>query len=419
MKTILTKDNESQFYNKNANGDTLLKDGKPVFNKIKLAYYNYLLLGLKVNLKFKNYPDVTDEDILNILDRQITTAKVFDFFNIRIPEVTRHIPSNYMVSDDFNKIRFISLINNKTYITKIGKLYSNEMIAHLNNEYAFPLINYMADFLTKKYIAMQDSTYQLVINQDFEAIYNKGTEIDSCMVGDENYKFYMEAVDASAVSLQDDKGDIFARCILFNEVFDNKNTIYRYAERIYARSEYLKHVLLNKLINANKIDIYKVVGASCHNITNIKHVDGRSFEYVPLHINCNIDHIISFQDTFIFYNSETNTASNNEEGTHNLNRTDLFLTSDCVCVNCGAELETEDDSYYVEGVGNCCEDCVVYDDISQEYILASDSVEYYDCGQLYYTHEDNIDDKIFSFNNKYYHKDSLKWDDEGNIICVI
>jgi hypothetical protein len=44
------------------------------------------------------------------------------------------------------------------------------------------------------------------------------------------------------------------------------------------------------------------------------------------------------------------------------------------CAHCGECVNADDNLYYVEGVGDCCENCVVYSDYYETYILDEDAI---------------------------------------------
>ena len=108
---------------------------------------------------------------------------------------------------------------------------------------------------------------------DFKDIYNGELcegNFGSCMEDNDQFYFYTNAVDASAACLENADGYIVARCVIFNDVHDDEGNSYRLAERQYTtdEQEVLKQILVNKLIEAGRIDGYKKVGVDCHDNRN-------------------------------------------------------------------------------------------------------------------------------------------------------
>ena len=114
------------------------------------------------------------------------------------------------------------------------------------------------------------------------------------------------SVKAKAARLVEDDGMILARCIIFTEVFDEEDKVWRLAERQYAKdqSDILKRALVDALIKAGEIDGYKQVGADCGNSRGFVDVEGNSLSHKKFYIECNLDwgEYVLFS---ISYNPET------------------------------------------------------------------------------------------------------------------
>jgi hypothetical protein len=80
----------------------------------------------------------------------------------------------------------------------------------------------------------------------------------------------------------------------------------------------------------------------------------------------------------------------------------------CECASCGSRID-RDYASYVEGVGDCCEDCVVYDDLNDTMILESDSVGFYREGNYSRTNENEVGVTIHEpeDSSEYHHIDDL------------
>lgn len=152
---------------------------------------------------------------------------------------------------------------------------------------------------------------------DFEDIYNSELcegDFGSCMEDSNQFRFYTASVDASAAYLRNADGNIVARCVIFDNVLDGEDKSYRLAERQYSTDgqEVLKQILVNKLIEAGRIDGYKKVGVSCHDNRNFISASGESLRDKEFRIDCNLEEggTLSYQDSFKYYDYNTNTAYN-------------------------------------------------------------------------------------------------------------
>lgn len=156
----------------------------------------------------------------------------------------------------------------------------------------------------------------------FKRIYdsdNYDGDFGSCMShdGGSQSSFYVDAVKAKAAWLENREGRITARCVIFTDATDEDGNKWRLAERQYATDgdNVLKRMLVDKLIAANEIDAYKQIGVDCHNATAWVKNDGTSISDKRFSIECNLedDDIMSYQDSFKWYDMDNYTAYNYPE----------------------------------------------------------------------------------------------------------
>lgn len=213
------------------------------------------------------------------------------------------------------------------------------------------VVNYVCETFANKWRAARVADiprYELHIDDDFASIYGDGRRkyrIDgSCMSFDCQYKFYSDSVNAHAAYLTDIENDgaIVARCILFDEVFDEDGNKYRYAERQYSQDGdiSLKQLLVDKLIAGGHIDLYKEVGASYSDCDRIYRVSDRALlneEEFRIENTIEDGDTLSFQDTFIFLKDGYAYNKYQSGYDHKLNTCDSILNGeyddyhDCYC----------------------------------------------------------------------------------------
>lgn len=211
--------------------------------------------------------------------------------------------------------------------------------------------------------------YTLHVDDNFKAIYDsercKG-DFGSCMTDKDCWSFYRDSIDCNAAYLTDAEGDIVARCIVYQKVYDEDGCIYRLAERQYSsdQNDVLKQLLVDKLIKAGEIDGYKRVGADCHDNRNFVTNSGESMKDKTLHIECNLNpgDPLSYQDSFVFYNLGEREAYNNYDGTH-----DCYLDTTSGVLECG----------YWSEYNNCyiSEDDAMHDDYYEDWIYPEQAAE--------------------------------------------
>lgn len=282
--------------------------------------------------------------------------------------------------------------------SKAGKLFrSLALETDFGQKLPAEVLNYLCEQFTLKwraYSASQVPDVELHIDDNFKDIYDSDCclgDFGSCMVNEGQHLFYENAVNASAAYLTNANGDIIARAILFNEVWDEDNNKYRYLERQYScdSNEIYKQLLVNKLIAADKIDIYKQVGAGCRDSRLIVDKNGVSLRNKVFHIKCALynEDTLSYQDTFKYYDYDSHTAYN------------------ASCVYYTDELSTTDSRFYREGKKKR------YDEYNDEY-TTSDLVPVYYNGREMSCSEDRLDDFYYieNFNGgMYVHDSCLSW----------
>ena len=211
----------------------------------------------------------------------------------------------------------------KKYNVKISKIFLD---ACQTNKVVIgePTTIYCAEELQRRWEAYMNSvlgSLELVVDKDFHKIYNSECHagpITSCMNNKNNYHFYEKSVNASAASLIDNnqEGKIVARCIIFHDVeICNREGKYNFAERQYAvndQGDMYKHILIQKLIEAHLIDFYKVIGASCGDVTALIDANGRPLKDTKVKIAMNLKYndYLSYQDTFKNYYPDQHYAYN-------------------------------------------------------------------------------------------------------------
>lgn len=331
-------------------------------------------------------------------------------------DILGHIfKSNEYYLDDFKGvcedgdvlcIRYIRAEDERIFKMKIGKF-----VKKIIDE--FPRKEIMSDSsrtwlleqISEEWIAEMQSRndrYELRTGgcvEDFEYIYSstdQNTEYSfgSCMTNNGQYEFYSNAVNATAAWLIDKQtGYKVARCVIFNDVFDENGKHYRLAERQYSENESndLKRVLVSKLIAAKIIDGYKQVGVDCHNNRAYVSNSGESWNDKKFRVGCCLHEgdTLSYQDSFIYYDEDSEVAYNYDPGfsCEELNTTDSYYHAE------GREWDSWHEEY-------CDETTTVYYH-GREYqcdVYALDDFSWVDSREEYH----HYDDVVYS---EYYEED--------------
>ena len=288
---------------------------------------------------------------------------------------------------DITSIRYARRDNGKIYKMKAGKFYRYLLMQNpFSKGLPHEVITYLCeDFAAswRAYAAEKINGYgELVVDSDFETIYSSSCcpgDFHSCMVDDGYHTFYNDCVKASAASLRNDDGDVIARCVIYDEVFDEDGKVWRLAERQYAADQdtVKMQMLVNALIAKGRIDGYKCVGAGCGDKRAFVDVNGQSLASKRFRIACNIgdDDYVSYQDSFKYYDYDAGYADNYGAG-----ELDLAIT--------GGELEWD------------------WDDYNERNMPPSHSIEVHFDGCWYHTDDRHLEDFI-DINGNYYHEDEV------------
>lgn len=181
--------------------------------------------------------------------------------------------------------------------TEIGKLLSPSVVNWIAGDV------FTQQWCTYTYGYTPD--IELHVNDDFRSIYDsdccKGN-FGSCMVDEDRTSFYRDSVKAKAAYITDKTGLVVARSVLFTDVTDQDGKKWRLLERQYSSGgdDVLKRLLIDKLIQGDHIDGYKIVGASCHEANAFVDIHGNSLSDKKFEIGCDLEleDTLSYQDSF-------------------------------------------------------------------------------------------------------------------------
>ena len=295
--------------------------------------------------------------------------------------------------DDYNSIRYINHENNdRIFKMKCGKFFRTLILdTPFGQSLPESLINWLCKEFTlewKAYAVGKIPQNTLFVNDDFERIYSSKHlqgNFGSCMVDKEYFYFYQNSVEAKAAYLENSEGMVIARCIIYTEVFDQDDKVYRLAERQYATNgnEVYKRALIDALIAAGEIDGYKQITAGCGEPRNFVDTEGNSLFEKKFSIKCNLDYedYLSYQDSFKWYNICSRIATNYGEGDYDLATTEGELVDD--------EYDAYDDFHGY----SCYETTLCYHN-GHEYYVDVDNLGdfvWIECDQCYY-HKDDVEE---------------------------
>ena len=246
-------------------------------------------------------------------------------------------------------IRYINHSNNSgVFKMRAGRFYS-KLIDETNIGQALPqqVKTWLCEEFSQDwqvYIAGTLPNFTLIVDHDFAEIYSGeacSSGFNSCMIDRGFHSFYQDSVKAKAARLVDEDGIILARCVIFTEVLDEEDKVWRLAERQYAKdqSDILKRALVDALIKAGEIDGFKIVGADCGNSRGFVDIEGNSLSHKKFRIECNLDweDKLSYQDSFKYYNLDSNIAYNYTDSDYSYN---LDTTN--------GQLEDDEEMFYAE-----------------------------------------------------------------------
>ena len=330
----------------------------------------------------------------------------------------------------FNAIRYRNIEKDRVFKMKAGKMFNHLLSCNVITD---KLPEQIKRWLSEEFVGewidyarreIGNDDYKLHVDDNFSDIYDRdccagydtdGDSFGSCMVGDDQWYFYRDAVKAKAAYLTDSEGMIVARCIVFTDVHEvGSDKIWRLAERQYSKhcEPALQRQLVSALILGGHIDGHKVVGASCGDACKFVDCEGNSLEDKKFWINCNLEDgdTLSYQDSFKWYDHDAHRADNYGYG-----GSDLATTS--------SEFSYEDHRY---------ENWSAYND---EYISEDDAVYVESRDDYFYPHqtryaryrhndgsyhwEDCFEDDVIEINGEYYYagEDCGDYEDYGIRKC--
>ena len=302
------------------------------------------------------------------------------------------------VCEDLDKgsVRYINVERNRVFKMRAGKFMRGLILETEIGKLLSPsVVNWLAgDVFTQQwctYTYGYTPEIELHVNDDFRSIYDsdccKGN-FGSCMVDKDRTSFYHDAVKAKAAYITDKTGLIVARAVLFTDVTDQDGKKWRLLERQYSSEgdDVLKRLLIDKLIQEDYIDGYKIVGASCHEANAFVDIDGSSLSDKKFEIDCNLEleDTLSYQDSFKWYSYSRNKAYNygNSNSSYNLDTTDLNLYGDTDDEEEGGEWDAYH-QYYCDDTRLC-----------------------YRNGREIWVDSDNLDDFVWIESKREYHHEN-------------
>ena len=235
--------------------------------------------------------------------------------------------------EDFDKkaVRYVNTSTGHIYKMKAGKFFTsiikeNELGLILSEQ----VINWLSEEFTQDWQTFsigQTPEVEFHVDDNFSLIYDEDACRDfdgcSCMVGRNRHGFYENSVDAKAAYLLDKDGYVLSRAIIFTDVTDSEGNNWRLLERQYAResNDVLKRLLIDCCIKGGHIDGYKQVGAGCSEANAFVANDGSSLAHKKFSIRCELGiyDVLSYQDSFKYYDSNNEIAFNHADVRYNYN----------------------------------------------------------------------------------------------------
>ena len=361
-------------------------------------YRRYFAIASMAELKYTLMCDIKEEMINRCHYPVVLMSETF-YSNIFSTDECCGIPSN----GEVGYVRYVTHQKNrdgKIYKMKSGKFFKKLLLeTKLGQALPEQVINWMCEEFTtdwQSYVTRQMPHFTLNVDDDFERIYSYDRsdgcthDFGSCMMDDGQHLFYRDCVKAKAASLVNDKGKVIARCIIFTEARDEDGKVWRLAERQYAQngSDLYKRCLVDALIEGGYIDAYKKVGVDCHCNQAYVDINGLPLYTKKFTIDCDLEfspdddyawdneknHILSYQDSFRFYDVVKKEAYNFEQQDYNNIR--LLDTTCC----------------YLEGY---------WDEYHEEYCCSVMYVHYK--GDSIRCNRNKIEDFV-QFNGEFFHK---------------
>ena len=303
-------------------------------NKILLAY-------IKQPSLFKQASETGDYSLINIasmselkqtmLDRIFKSSNDDDSLKYEVKLINYTFKSSKFETDEFNGLcedgdpkscRYINHSNEgRIFKMKAGK-FIRSLILETEFGQTLPeqVLNWLSEEFTQEWQTFTLSTFpksQLFVNDNFADIYSSNRckgNFHSCMTDEEFYTYYQYSVKAKAAYLENEEGEIIARCIIFPEVYDENGKVWRLAERQYSTEcdDVLKRALVDALIRGGHIDGYKKVGAGCSDTREFVDINGNSLADKKFYIDCDLEtyDTLSYQDSFRYYRYNDKKAYN-------------------------------------------------------------------------------------------------------------
>lgn len=342
IKYLSFTSDKSEYYHFNEKEDGCTGRDKKHMPKYTYCVHRYRLNILKTQTEVKFF-DLLSYDSLPPFYRRM--EHLLGYNDLRKPGAgyDLNLMDNIYPSDKFctdslrgicedgtlNAIRYKSIEKGVVFKMKAGRMVEHFLSCNVITDILPEQIKrwYAEEFVAQwiEYARQRvgEDKYTLHIDDNFEDIYSRdcclGYDDDdnsfgSCMVDDEQWTFYRDAVDAQAAYLTDVDDKIVARCIIFTDVVDSDGKKWRLAERQYSAycKPDLQRQLIAALINAKAIDGFKVVGASCGDAKKFVDVNGNSLHDKNFHIRCKLEDgdTISYQDSFKWFDYEEQEAYN-------------------------------------------------------------------------------------------------------------
>lgn len=278
-----------------------------------------------------------------------------------------------------NAIRYVNIEKDRTFKMKAGKMFNHIMSCNrilssmpeqiqrwLSEEFVADWVEYARRSLFTPELTLHvDDSFSDIYDSERCAGYDEDSDaFGSCMVNDDQYTFYKDAVDAKAAYLTDEDDMIVARCVIYTNVHEEgSDKIWRLAERQYSKfcDLTLQRQLVRALIQEGHIDGFKRVGASCHDPKDFLDNDGNSLQDKKFWIPCQLEDgdTLSYQDSFKWYDYDKKRADNQGWGDVDLSTTDSEVSinnhedecwsgyHDCYINNYDAVwVESRDDYFY-------------------------------------------------------------------------
>lgn len=236
------------------------------------------------------------------------------------------------------KIRAGKLFRKIILENDFGKCLPEQVITYLCEEFSRDWETYAKSKCQKEYVLLTGLDSDLT----FADIYGNGKKymadyMGSCMTGRNRHAFYdtsMADVYPAALVRANRPKNIVARCVVYNHVTDvDSGEVLRLAERQYSSiGEFGQRLLVNALKDKGLIDGHKFIGASCHEGTNFVLNDGTYIgdKTLSVRVDFSKNKILSYQDSFKYYNHREKTAYNKCPDRYSIN---LASTDNKVDVN--------------------------------------------------------------------------------------